>query len=307
MTTLSFGVTYPAGQYTTIAPEDYAKRVESIGFDSLWLVDNLASGTPGLECLTTLGYMAASSTRLTIGTSVLLLPLHNPVLLAHAVTTLDLLSKRRLILGIGVGDVSSHESIGSDRRTRGERCEEALNLMKELWTENDVCFDGRFYQVSNYTLNPKPAQKPHVPIWVGGFSPAALARASRHATGFICIGSSPSSCGETFSAVDEQAKALDRPALTRAVHAYFALANNTDEAAKMASLSLSERADQAIMLSSTAPHVLGTPKTCRGVLRGFIDAGVTHFILDPVCPPDTLIDQLQHLQHEVLQPLLHGD
>lgn len=302
MSDLRIGVTFPAGQYTHSPLDEYTRRVESLGFDSLWLIDNLGSGTPGLECLTTLGYMAACSNRLSIGTSVLLLPLHNPVLLAHAVNSLDVLSQGRLTLGIGVGDPPSHDPIGSDRRTRGQRCEESLALMQKLWTERDVSFSGRFNRVSDYTLSPRSVQTPHVPVWMGGFAPAVLARAGRYADGFICVGMSPADCRDLFAAVDSEAQTAGRARLTRAVHAYFCIAEDAAEAMRSASDALSRQYGEPTSVDDPTPYLLGTAEDCRRALAAFAEVGVTHFILDPVCRPEAVTTQLERLEKEVVRP-----
>ena len=230
MTDISYGVTYPAGQQEHSRLSDYVTHVEELGYDSIWLIENLASGSPGLECFTTLGYMAACSTRLKIGTSVLLLPMRNPLLVAQAYSSLDVLSEGRVILGVGVGDSGSHIAIGSDKRTRGARCEEHVELIRKVWSEESVTYAGKFTAVSDHRQTPRPVQTPHPPIWVGGHSKAALERAARHADGFITVGATPSQCREMFDVLDKQAKDLGRPALTRAAHAYLCIDDDQESA-----------------------------------------------------------------------------
>ena len=226
MTDISYGVTYPAGQQEHTRLSDYVSHVEVLGYDSMWLIENVASGSPGLECLTTLGYMAACSTRLKIGTSILLLPLRNPVIVAQAYASLDVLSEGRAILGVGVGGTGSHTGVGSDRRTRGARCEEYIELIRKLWSEDSVTYSGRFIDVSGYRQTPRPVQTPHPPIWVGALSPAALGRAARHADGFVPVGATPSQCREMFDSLDKQTKELARTPLTRAAHVYLCIEDN---------------------------------------------------------------------------------
>ena len=108
MTDVQYGVTYPAGVHRHHELAGYTRRVEALGFDSMWLADIVYSDSPSLDCVAALGFMAANSTTLRLGTSVLLLPLSNPVLAAKAVSSVDVLSGGRVILGIGVGESGSH-------------------------------------------------------------------------------------------------------------------------------------------------------------------------------------------------------
>ena len=235
MTDIQYGVMFPAGVQTDYELASYTRCVEALGFDSIWVVDIVYSDTQALDCLTALAFMAANSTTLTIGTSVMLLPLRNPILTAKAVSSLDTLSAGRVTLGIGVGEPASHTAVGCDPRTRGRRCEEGLVLLKRLWTEDSVTHQGEFYQTDGYTLAPKPRQSPHPPIWIGGHSEAAMARAARYADGFISIGPSPENCGAKFDLIDAKAKTHGKAPLTRAVNAFLCFDESRDAAAKVGS------------------------------------------------------------------------
>ena len=302
MTDISYGVTYPAGQQEHSQLSDYVTRVEALGYHSMWLIENIGPNTPGLECLTTLGYMAACSTRLVIGTSVLLLPMRNPVLVAQGFSSLDVLSEGRVVLGIGVGDSPSHDAVGSDRRTRGARCEEAIALVRKLWSEDTVTFSGRFNSISNYTLGPRPVQSPHPPIWVGGHSDAAVERAARHADGFIPVGATPQACKELFDRLDSKAKSLNRKPdkLTRAVHAYLGIDDTPEAAVDTASRVLTKRFGRPTRAGDPNAHLLGSIADCRRSVQAFLDIGVTHFILDPVCNEDETIEQVELCAQKII-------
>ena len=300
MTDISYGVTYPAGQQEHSRLSDYVSHVEELGYDSIWLIENLASGSPGLECLSTLGYMAACSTRLKIGTSILLLPLRNPVLVAQAYSSLDVLSEGRVILGVGVGDSGSHTAVGSNSRTRGARCEEHLELIRELWSEDSVSFEGKFTTLSQYLQTPRPVQTPHPPIWVGGHSAAALGRAARHADGFIPVGATPSQSGEMFDDLDTQAQKLGRPPLTRAAHVYLCIDDSQEAARPIVEGVMAGRYGRPGKLGDPSAHLVGSLDDCKRSLQAFLDVGVTHFILDPFCNQDEAIDQVELCAKEIL-------
>ena len=279
---------------------DYVAHVEELGYDSIWLIENISSGSPGLECLTTLGYMAACSTRLKVGTSILLLPLRNPVIVAQAYASLDVLSEGRAILGVGVGDSGSHVAVGSDKRTRGARCEEHMELIRKLWSEEYVTYPGRFTNINDYQQTPRPVQTPHPPIWVGGHSEPALERAARHADGFIPVGATPSQCQEMFDNLDRETKKLGRAPLTRAAHVYLCIDDSQDSAKPIVEGVMAGRYGRAGNMGDPNAHLVGSLDDCQRSLQAFLDVGVTHFILDPFCNQDEAIDQVELCAKEIV-------
>ncbi len=192
---------------------ELASRSEESGYGSVWVGDSLLS-KPRLEPLTALAAISARTRKARIGTSTLLLPLRNqyPLLFAHAWATLDLISNGRTIFCIGVGgghprieDKIEFELVGVPYESRGNIFEEGLELVKKLWTENNVTFNGKFHKVTAVTLEPKPLQKPHPPIWIANAArffnskPATvervLRRTARMADGIMSAGLKD---GETF-------------------------------------------------------------------------------------------------------------
>jgi probable F420-dependent oxidoreductase len=152
----------------------YLRRAEDLGFDSAVTIDHLLLTPPAyactwLEALTTLAALAGVTRTIRLGTMVLVLPLRNPVYFAKEWATLDVLSGGRSILGIGVG---WHETefglMGVPYRERGARTSEAIEVLKALWAGDDVTYEGKHYRFRNVTIDPKPAQSPHPPIWIGG-------------------------------------------------------------------------------------------------------------------------------------------
>ena len=138
-------------------------------------VYNRIGRKPYYEPLTLLSYVAACTQRVGLGTSVLVLPYHNPLRLAKTAATLDVLSGGRLILGVGVGGVPQEsEAMGSPYAERGAITDEAIAIMKELWTKEEPSFAGKYYRFSDMPFSPKPLQKPHIPVLIGGNSRAAI-------------------------------------------------------------------------------------------------------------------------------------
>src|SRR3989442_11242865 len=154
----------------------YLRRAEALGFEAALTIDHLLTTPPAYACtwlepLVLLSALAGLTARIRLGTLVLVLPLRHPVSFAKEWATLDLLSGGRSICGIGVGWAEEEfEVMGIPRSERGRRTDEALELIRALWTGDGVTYEGRIYQVRNLTIDPKPVQKPHPPIWIGGGS-----------------------------------------------------------------------------------------------------------------------------------------
>ena len=145
------------------------------------------------EPLAALNFLAGCTQRVRLGTHVLILPYRNPVLTAKILATLDHLSGGRLILGAGVGWMEEEfEALGLDTfAERGAVTDEYIELYKELWTKDEPVFEGKYYQISGSGFQPKPAQKPHPPIWIGGHTGPAIRRAAVHGDGWMPIGLRP--------------------------------------------------------------------------------------------------------------------
>ena len=173
----------------------FATRAETLGYDSLWLQERIVGDITMLEPVTLLSYVAAITAKLKLGTSVILLPLRNPVQLAKAYSTLDVMSNGRAIMGVGLGGghLGSHEDVfGYSREGRVTRFTEAVQIIKLLWTESKASFQGRYWNFKDVSMEPKPLQKPHLPIIFGGHHENALRRAVKYADGWMGAGSSSS-------------------------------------------------------------------------------------------------------------------
>src|SRR5438132_9240790 len=169
----------------------YLARAEALGFDSAWTQEQVLGSTPILGAAETMSYAAACTERLRLGCAVFVTPLHSPAHLAKSVSTLDQLSRGRIEVGVGTG--GRHRMFSAfqvDPTSLVARFNEGLRLMKALWTEPRVNFDGRFWQLKDATMEPKPFQKPHPPIWFGASHPDALRRAVKYGNGFFGAGSS---------------------------------------------------------------------------------------------------------------------
>lgn len=196
---MKFGLWYDfrnPPQWRRPYPDLYAQLLEQIraaedlGYASVWLSEHhfVEDGyCPSLMPLA--AAVAAKTQRITIGTSVLLLPLHHPVRIAEDAAIVDILSNGRLILGVGQGyRLGEFQGLGVNRRHRAALVEEGVAIIKGLWTEDNFSFSGRHYKVTNLSLTPKPVQKPRPPIYLGATSEQGARRAARIGDGFVGVG-----------------------------------------------------------------------------------------------------------------------
>ena len=201
---------------------DLAGRAEALGVDSVWVHDHVFNvghvlerigGRPYYEPLTLLSYVAARTSRVRLGTSVLVLPYHNPVRLAKTAATLDVLSGGRLVLGVGVGAIEEEmQAMGTAFKERGAFTDEAIAVMRALWTQEKPTFDGRYSQFAGMPFSPKPVQQPSIPVVIGGVSRAAIRRAARLGDGWQPLGLTPEALGQGMALLRDEARACGRDA-----------------------------------------------------------------------------------------------
>jgi probable F420-dependent oxidoreductase len=207
-----------------------AKAIEDIGYDGIDIFDHVVMGhpVPGrppgpynaampiLEALVTLGYLAAATTRVTLGTEVLVLPQREPVLVAKQIQTLDTLSGGRIRLGVGVGwQESEYEALGENFHDRGVRMDEAIGLLRAYWADAHVSFTGKHYRAHEMAMEPKSPQGGRLPIWIGGASEAALRRVGRLGDGWLASRVSDTADGKkAIETIRRHAEAAGRDAKT---------------------------------------------------------------------------------------------
>jgi probable F420-dependent oxidoreductase len=201
---LKVGITLPqAGEQSTTANIiRTAKTAEDEGFDSLWVFERLlwpiSPQTPYVatpdgslpveyqrvfDPLETLTFVAAKTNKITLGTSVIDILFHNPVVLARRFATLDVLSGGRTIAGLGIGWSKDEYQVSNiPFENKGKRADEFIQALKKIWTEDIVEFKGNYYSIPTSKIGPKPIQKPHIPIFMGGFSPNTFKRIINYST-----------------------------------------------------------------------------------------------------------------------------
>ncbi|GAA3137050.1 MULTISPECIES: LLM class flavin-dependent oxidoreductase [Nonomuraea] len=279
------------GAFDPVAFRAYLRRVEDLGFHSVWTREGTLSPVPTLNPIEVMTYAAACTERVRIGCAVFVSVQHQPLQLAKSLSTLDQLSRGRLEVGFGLGGRRALESFGVPAEGLVTRFTEGIELMKACWTEPKVSFQGRFFQVEA-AMEPKTYQKPHPPIWIGGHKPAAVRRAVRHGDGFIGAG------GATTEAFAEQVRVL-KDELARAGRdpGSFGVAKRV-----YVSVDAPGRIDDQLrsMYGSADVAVTGSPEEVVRGLRAVIDAGADLVLIDPMVGE---AGQLDRLAEDVLPEL----
>ncbi len=277
----------------------HLQRAEEIGFESGWTQEQVLGSARTLSPLEALTFAAACTERLRLGCAVFVLPLHNPLHLAKAITSLDCLSRGRAEVGLVAGGRGRpFAAFGVDPERPVARFNEAVALMKACWTESELNFDGEFWKLEHVAMEPKPIQDPHPPLWLGGNHPNALRRAVRHGNGFIGAGS------QTTAAFTEQVEVVRRELSEQgrdpgsfqiAKRVYIQVGDDEAAARRRIGEALAHHYWGRTGLEETA--VAGPPEVCIGGLREVAAAGAELILLN------TLVDderQMERLAAEVL-------
>jgi probable F420-dependent oxidoreductase len=310
-----------------------AQETEALGFDSVWVHDHLtwtaeihrthiSSGSDAalehhtdpdfFEAMTTMAFIAGIVRKARIGMACLVVPCRNPIYAAKQVASLDVLCGGRLDLGVGIGSPATihsreYEILGVDRRLRGKICDDYIRAMKAIWTTNPASYDGRFVRFDGAEIFPKPLQKPHPPLWVGGWTEAAMARTARLGDGWLPAWLKPKDIAVCFGKVKEMAKAngRDPEKLHLGIEVYVSIDADARKAREeamgtfQASRGTYEREMSLEFLEQVS--LIGSPEEIRDQIAAYSEAGVSHFELKFIYPTiDRCLAQMRLFSDEVL-------
>jgi len=301
---LGFGL--PTGG-TTATVENVtvlARHAEALGYCSLWVFQRLLCpvaplngyyGTPNgpwpapfrstLDPIVTLAFLAATTTRVRLGTSVLVAPFYSPIVLAKQLATLDVMSQGRLTVGLGIGwSRDEYDAAGTPWPQRGQRLDEFIQCLDALWTHDEVTFKGTFYFVPSSRVEPKPVQKPRPPLLIGGYSEASFQRAGRLGDGYTGGNMAPEKMAHIVTRVREHAEGAGRDP---------------------ARVIVASRGSFRVTSTPQGQHrsvFCGSLQHIRDDVRRYEDAGVSEVFLDPSFqfPECSITDVLR--QMEALAP-----
>lgn len=297
MAAIEFGISLR--RFDQIAEE--AKEAEDQGYQFITAGEHVFFYGPTTNGLIALAVAAGATDRIKLMTSITLIPLYPAALLAKQIAALDVASGGRFALGVGVGGEFTKEfdACGVPVSERGARTNEALALMRRLWSEDEVTFKGRFCSVDGVTLSPKPVQQPHPPIWVSGRSEAAMRRTARYGTGWLPYMYTPEKLAEslvTIRDVDAPREAPVKPGL----FIFFAVHEDRERAKQMAIDRLSVQYNQDFSKLVGKYALAGNPDDCVARLREYVDAGAETVILASVCPANYMQENQRLLAEQVL-------
>jgi probable F420-dependent oxidoreductase len=281
----------------------HLRRVEELDvFESGWVQEQVIGASGSLAPLETLTYAAACTQRLRLGCAVFVLPLHNPVHLAKAISSLDCLSQGRVEVGLATGGRERpFGAFGVDSDKPVARFNEALALMKSCWVDEQVDFDGHWWTLRGATMEPKPVQSPYPPIWFGGRVPAGMRRAVRHGDGFMGAGSQTTAgFAEQVEIVREELSAQGRDQATFRIGKRVYV--HVEDDAKLARQRLDDSLKAHYGGGDWSEHLLaGSAQECIDGVRAVAAAGAELILLNPLTDD---AQQLERLAGEVIPALL---
>ena len=283
--------------------QQVAQRAESCGLDALWLSAHVIVPpqtksnyvmVPGLahpphwkerywEPFTVLGYLAAVTSKIQLGTSIVVLPLHNPFEVAKQVAEIDQLSNGRMIFGVGAGWFEEEfEVLGQDYKNRGARMDDALQLIDQLWKPDPVNYSGQFYNVKDAYFAPKPVQTPNPPIWIAGGSMMAMRRAAKYADVFHPVRVPPEAIPEMAKTLGDLCEEYGR----------------ARDAVKIGVKVLLDFTGQPTTEGQSPTQ--GRPQDIIDGIRSYQDVGVEHLVLD-IAPEkrSVLLDAIERFAQDV--------
>jgi probable F420-dependent oxidoreductase len=268
---------------------DYGVRMEQLGFDSLWVWDHVLLGVepnfPIIEALTLLTAVAARTTKIKLGTGILVLPLRNPVMLAKQLSSMDLLSDGRLILGMASGWYKREfDAVGVPFEKRGKIMDENLDILTRFWTEDMVKGDFMYHKIPAGVMYPKPAQKPRPPILIGGYVDRVLKRAALTGDGWLTYFYTAESFAKSWAKVRDFAKAggKDPDMLLNGSQLPIRIGKSRAAIASEMMEWLTKEWDYAAWSESTKDSaILGTVDECVEQLKAHLAAGVQKLIFVP--------------------------
>jgi probable F420-dependent oxidoreductase len=279
-----------------------ARKTEEGGLHSLWINDRLVYDN--FEPLAALAAAAGATAKIKLGTSVLLLPYRHPVLLAKTLATIDLISRGRLTLGAAVGNrEADYNALGVPFERRGARGLESIQLMRRLWQEDNVTFTGKFFQVRDVSLGPKPFDNRQIPIWMGGNVDTVLKRIGRYADGYICSTSAMANFPALWQKIAAHAEAAGRDPgkIARAGLNFLAIADDVDRAVA-ACAACFERDYGKVPANIETQMIVGPAAVCAERIAKAFEQGIDTLILGLIIPDLKQVDLLA----TKIPPLLKG-
>jgi probable F420-dependent oxidoreductase len=282
---------------------EFAQRAESLGYEYLCSGEHMMFHGPVPNSLINLAVAAGATKKIKLMSTVVLLPLYTPMVVAKMTATLDVASEGRYHMGIGVGGEfpKEFEACGVPVKQRGSRSNEALEVITKLWTDKNVTFDGRYTKFSGVTLDPHPTQKPRPPIWVAGRKEPAMRRAALYADGWIPYMYTPEMLHESLTKINQFGKEAGRD-MSRFRPGLFIFASvypDRDEAREQAAKALGKNYAQDFSKIAGRYALYGNPEDCRKRLKEYVDAGARTVLISWACRQNDIDQNMKLIAEEV--------
>lgn len=302
---LKFGLIYSAME-DLIGPGEFAAKAEDWGYDSFWVPDFVLK--PRYEAMTALAAAAQATSKIMLGTAVIVLPFRDPIQLAKTAASVDRLSKGRLLLGVGIGaDPREFEVMGEDLHQRAKLSNERIEIITRLLRETNVTHEGQFHQFRDVSLGLPPVQKPHIPIWVGAvwrgkIAEGVVRRTAQFADAFVSVDTPVQAYSEVQERIMRQAEAYGRDpsSIQWAVFLWTRLEDDPGKAKQKVTRELDSRRLDRGGAEFGMGAAMGTSEECIKVIEEYASLGITHFILDSASPGSEMTEQYEMLSSKVL-------
>jgi probable F420-dependent oxidoreductase len=280
---------FPGGKVDMGHVRRFAERAEELDYHSIWVMEQILGTAPILEPVSLLGYLSGVTSKVKLGSSVIVLTFRNPIAFAKSMSAIDLMSGGRLIVGVGTATLRHNPPFRPQAERRVQKFIETVEMMKALWTEPVTNYQGEIWQLEGASMEPKPIQRPHPPVWFGGRSPATLKRAVQHADGWM------EDSRSTAAEFKEEA-ALIRRSLEEAGRdpASFTISKRltvvVDNDAENARRQVEDwYTNHYTNPAPAANAIVGTLEHCRERVEAYVDAGAGHLIIT------VLLNQVEQL------------
>ena len=280
----------------------YVDTAEELGWDSVWFSDRIVGAAWRMDPIAGMAIVTGRTEKLKFGTGVLLMSMRSPVTAARELATIDLLSNGRLVLGVGVGQESpaEYEAMGVRKRDRGRRLDEAIVLMRRLWTEERVTYESEFVKLTDAAISVRPKQA-NVPIWIGSRSEAGLRRTGRLGDGWLPTQMTPEEVAAGIARIQEYAaeagRQIEEDHFGLQISSYIVESGSVPSHIRERYL-LQRRSDEP----PERLNLLGTQEQIMARLREYIDAGASKFVFNPACGADEMLDQMRLQAEAIVQP-----
>ena len=303
---MTIGIGLGLATYTFSTAEGYwqwVKRCDTAGVDSLWQTDRLISNEPFLECMSVMAGLTGSTKTIKFGMNVASLGLRDPLQTAKQCATIDYLSGGRLLPAFGLGSNRSRDFIasGTSTKARGQKMNEALDIMNRLWTGEEVTFEGKHYQYDKASIRPCPVQVP-LPLWIGGSSDAAIERTAKYGTGWQASFDTPEEAGvivdKILAAAVKQGRSIDTDHFGTGFGVRFG--SWDEEPVKKMVADFEKRTGK----QAARGLVVGGSDEILERIQAYVDRGVSKFILRPIGNGDAeMKEQTEQIIEEILSKI----